>query len=54
MSWGVLWLVGSFLLQFPTGVESELPDVCKAATAGGEEEAVTELDAADIPGVVCI
>ena len=33
-SWGVLWLLGSFLLQFPTGVESELTDVCKGQLKG--------------------
>ena len=30
---------------FPTGVESELTDVCKGVTEEVEEEAVTELDA---------
>ena len=29
----------------PTGVESELTDVCKGVTEGVEEEAVIELDA---------
>ena len=34
---------GSFYLQFPTGVESELTEVCNWATEGVKEEAVTEL-----------
>ena len=33
---------------------SELTDVCKEATEGVEEEAVTELDAVDAPGIWCV
>ncbi len=35
----------ALLHQFPTGVESEPTDAQKGGTEGGEEEAVTELDA---------
>ena len=38
-------IVGSFLLQFPNGVENELTNVCREAPEGVKEEAVTELDA---------
>ena len=34
-------------------VEIELTDQCTKVTEGIEEEAVTELDAVDVPGIVC-
>ena len=36
------------------GVEIELTYECQGETGGIEEEAITELDAVDIPGIVCI
>ena len=47
-------LVWLFRSPIPTEVESKLTDVCKEVTEGIEDEIVTELDAADIPGIVCI
>ena len=38
----------------PLYLPSELTDVCKRATEVVEEEVVTELDAGDVPGIVCI
>ena len=34
-------------------VEIELTDVCTEVTEGMEEDAVTELEAVDEPGIVC-
>ena len=54
-SWEVSGLLAYSFSNFQNGVESELTDVCKGATEGVEEEAVTEpLDAIDVPGIVCI
>ena len=42
-----------WLYPSPSEVEIELTDVFKEVTERIEEEAVTELDAVDVPGFVC-
>ena len=42
-----------WLYPSPSEVEIEQTDVCTEVTEGIEEEAVTELGAVDVPGIVC-
>ena len=39
--------------NFQLELKSELRDVCKGTTEEVDKEAVTELDAVNVPGIVC-